>query len=77
MLSISLRCVIHHKSLIIFLKFHILHSSRLRGVTVPASITNPKVECHWPDDYMGPPQIEDIRIIKGPVTALFSQFGYK
>ncbi|CAH8643450.1 unnamed protein product [Schistosoma guineensis] len=49
----------------------------LRGVTVPASITNPKVECHWPDDYMGPPQIEDIRIIKGPVTALFSQFGYK
>ncbi|CAH8580427.1 unnamed protein product [Schistosoma turkestanicum] len=49
----------------------------LRGVTVPPSMTNPKVECHWPDDYMGPPQVEDIRIIKGPVTALFSQFGYK
>ncbi|KAK4474558.1 hypothetical protein MN116_001701 [Schistosoma mekongi] len=50
----------------------------LRGVTVSPSITDPKVECNnWPEDYKGPPKIEDIRIIKGPVTALFSQFGYK
>ncbi|CAH8632198.1 unnamed protein product [Heterobilharzia americana] len=49
----------------------------LRDINVPPPKENSNVVCHWPDDYMGPPTIEDIRIIKGPVAALFSQFGHK
>ncbi|CAH8875717.1 unnamed protein product [Trichobilharzia szidati] len=49
----------------------------LRGVHIPAPATDPKVVCNWPDEYMGPPTIENIGIIKGSVAALFSQFGYK
>ncbi|KAF8569944.1 hypothetical protein P879_01992 [Paragonimus westermani] len=30
----------------------------------------------WPPGYFGPPHIEDVRIVTGPASALFSQAGY-
>ncbi|KAA3672930.1 uncharacterized protein DEA37_0001003, partial [Paragonimus westermani] len=30
----------------------------------------------WPLGYFGPPHIEDVRIVTGPASALFSQAGY-